>query len=276
MFRNEVNNVDQKTILITGATDGLGKQTALQLARSGAKILLHGRNPEKLEFASNEIKTLSNNPHIFSFTADLQSLSQVRRLAGEIKEFTPQLDVLINNAGVYMHRRVLSEDGYEMTFAVNHLAPFLLTHLLLPLLKQSPPAKIITVSSAGHQFVTLNLKNLQGDHFYWDWVAYCRSKLMNLLFSFELSERIKGQGICAVAIHPGVIRTKLTKKALVSWGISVEEGAKSITRLALDPSIADYNGGYFHRYHLGKASLVARNRKLQKKFWQISADLVGI
>ena len=265
-----------KTILITGATDGIGKQAALMLARMGARILLHGRNPEKAELVRQEIIQESNNPLVETVIADLQSLKQVRHLANEVKKRTDHLDVLINNAGVYMNKRRLSEDGYEVTFAVNHLAPFCLTNLLLDLLKKSAPSRVVTVSSVGHKFVYLNMADLQGKFFFWDWVAYCRSKLLNILFTFELSERLKGSGVVANAVHPGVISSNLLKSARLGSSMSVEDGAAPIVFLASSPELADVTGKYFNRMKVGPSSPIAKQQKLRKKVWEISSILCGL
>ena len=265
-----------KTILITGATDGIGKQAALMLARMGARILLHGRNPEKAELVRQEIIQESNNPLVETVIADLQSLKQVRHLANEVKKRTDHLDVLINNAGVYMNKRRLSEDGYEVTFAVNHLAPFYLTNLLLDLLKKSAPSRVVTVSSVGHKFVYLNMADLQGKFFFWDWVAYCRSKLLNILFTFELSERLKGSGVVANAVHPGVISSNLLKSARIGSSMSVEDGAAPIVFLASSPELATVTGKYFNRMNVGPSSPIAKQQKLRKKVWEISSILCGL
>jgi len=270
------NNMQGKTVLITGATDGIGKQTALKLARMSARILLHGRNPEKAETVRQEIISDSSNPNVEVVIADLQSLKQVRQLATEVKNRTERLDVLINNAGVYMNKRRLSEDGYEMTFAVNHLAPFLLTNLLLDLLKKSAPSRVITVSSVGHKLVYLNMANLQGKFFFWDWVAYCRSKLLNVLFTFELSERLKGSGVTANAVHPGVITTNILKKARIGTGTPVEEGAEPLVYLASSTELNNVSGKYFDRKKIGKPNALSKHINLRKRIWEISTRLSGL
>ena len=274
-MKTEVN-IKTKTILITGATDGIGKQTALRLAQMGARILLHGRNLEKGEKVRQEIISKSGNPKVELLIADLQSLKQVRQLASDVKKTTSRLDILINNAGIYMKKRRLSEDGYEMTFAVNHLAPFLLTNLLLDLLKKSAPARVVTVSSVGHKLVYLNLADLQGKFFFWDWVAYCRSKLLNVLFTFELSERLKGTGVVANAVHPGVITTNLLKKAKIGSSASVEDGADPLVYLATSPELNNVSGKYFNRMKVSKANRLSTYDKLRKKIWTLSMRLSGL
>jgi NAD(P)-dependent dehydrogenase (short-subunit alcohol dehydrogenase family) len=265
-----------KTILITGATDGIGKQAAIKLARMGARIIIHGRNPEKAENVRLEVIQASNNPLVETVIADLQSLKQVRNLASEVKKRTDHLDVLINNAGVYVNNRRLSEDGYEMTFAVNHLAPFLLTNLLLDLLKKSSPSRVVTVSSVGHKMVYLNLADLQGKFFFWDWVAYCRSKLLNILFTFELSERLKGSGVVANAVHPGVISSNLLKSARLGSSMTVEDGADPIVYLASSPDLVTVSGKYFNRLKIGNSSAISKRVNLRKKIWEISSILSGL
>lgn len=270
------SNMMDKVILITGATDGIGKQTALRLAEMGARILMHGRNLDKAEQVRQEIISKSGNPNIDVLIADLQSLKQVRQLASEVKTRTNRLDVLINNAGVYMKKRRLSEDGYEMTFAVNHLAPFLLTNLLLDLLRKSAPSRIVIVSSVGHKLVYLNMADLQGKFFFWDWVAYCRSKLLNVLFTFELSERLKGTGVAANAVHPGVISTNLLKKAKLGSSVSVEDGADPIVFLATAHELTNITGKYFNQKKIAKPSALTGYRKLRKKIWTLSTEFTSL
>ena len=274
---NTDTNMQHKTVLITGATDGLGRQVALRLAQMDAHVIIHGRNPEKALRVQQEIISITGNQQVEFLIADLQSLAQVRSLATEVMQRTSKLDVLINNAGVFMPRRKLSLDGHEMTFAVNHLAPFLLTTLLLDLLKKSAPARVVTVSSVGHKYVYLNPTDLQGKHFFWNWVAYCRSKLLNILFTFELARRLKGSGVTANAVHPGVIReTNLAKTAWIKFGIGLEEGAESIVHLAVSPTVEGISGKYFHHKDIGKPSPIAYVKKLQRKLWQLSAAMTGV
>jgi NAD(P)-dependent dehydrogenase (short-subunit alcohol dehydrogenase family) len=267
--------MDKKTILITGATDGLGKELAFQLAAMGVHLILHGRNQLKAENVKSEIIRITGNKNIDVIIADFKSLNQVKNMAQTIKRNYRDLNVLVNNAGVYLHKRQITPDGYEMTFAVNHLAPFLLTNVLLELLKTNAPSQVINVSSVGHKFVALHPAYLKGKHFFWDWVAYCRSKLLNILFTFELAERVKSKQIYVNAIHPGVLTTNLTKNAKVFWGISVKEGAASIVNLIMNPQLANITGKYFDKKRIGKSSSLARNVKIRKKVWQISTNLIS-
>ena len=269
-------NMENKVVLVTGATDGIGKQVALDLASLGAHVFIHGRNAEKAEKVRQEIIQKTGNPRVDVLIADFQSLKQVRKMAADLHQQTRRLDVLINNAGIFMNKRRLSTDGYEMTFAVNHLAPFLLTNLLLDLLHNAEPARIITVSSSGHKLVYLNPLNLQGKSFYWGWVAYCRSKLLNMLFTLELSELLKGTSVVTNAVHPGVVKTRLLKSAGVSSSLSVAEGAQPIVRLASAPEFGNVSGKYFSRMKQSSPNQIATRGSLRRKIWELSAGLVGL
>lgn len=266
-----------KVILITGATDGIGRQTALELARTGATILLHGRNPALGKTVLEKIRKESHNENLELFIADFASLKQVRRLAEEVNEKHTRLDVLVNNAGVYMRHRQLSEDGFEATFAVNHLAPFLLTNLLLNLLKKSAPSKIINVSSTAHQGARFDLGDLQGETSFEPYDAYSRSKLANLLFTYELARRLEHTGVTVNALHPGVIATKMLKASFGSFGgRPVEEGAARIAYLINTPGIETVSGKYFVNDKEQLSSPISRDEKLQKQFWIMSEKMVGM
>ncbi len=271
----EKTNLTGQTILITGATDGIGKETARQLAEKGARILLHGRNPEKASAVCEDIRNNTGNQEIETLIADLQSLAQVRQLAEDVKSKTDRLDVLINNAGVYMQEKALTPDGYEMTFAVNHLAPFLLTNLLLDLLKASAPSRIITVSSVAHGSARLDLDNLNAERKFHGWGAYCISKLGTLLFTFELARRLEGTGVTANALHPGTIDTKMLSK-LGLEGKPVERGAETPVYLASYPEVSEISGKYFSQKRVAAPSEMAQDEDLQEKFWQISKALVDL
>ncbi len=264
-----------KTVLITGATDGIGKATAQELAAMGARILLHGRNPEKAQNAQKTIQTATGNSKIEILIADLQSMDAVRKLATQVHQTTDRLDVLINNAGVYMQEKVLTPDGFEMTFAVNHLAVFLLTNLLLDLLKKSAPSRIITVSSVAHGSARLDLENLNAEKKFHGWGAYCVSKLGTLLFTFELARRLEGTEVTANALHPGTINTKMLAKLGLD-GKPVERGAETPVYLASSPEVASISGKYFSRKQVAQPSDMALDEDLQKKFWDISAAMTHL
>lgn len=264
-----------RTALVTGATDGIGRQTALQLARRGASILLHGRDPAKVRAACDALAT-DTGAMPQPFIADLSSIEQVRRLAGEILDRTDRLHVLIHNAGVFLKQRRVTEDGCEMTLAVNHLAPFLLTHLLLGCLSASAPARIITVSSVAHQRGRIDLDDLHRERSYEGYGAYAGSKLANVLFAYELADRLAHTQITSNALHPGVVGTKLLREGFGTGGISVEEGAATPVFLAADSSVSNVTGKYFVDGHEAPSSPASHDRVLRARLWDLSAAITGV
>lgn len=271
-----------KIILITGSTDGIGKQVAIELTQKGATVLVHGRNKSKGTEAVDEIISKTKNSKIDFFLSDFSSLKQVGTLAEEIKSKHNRLDVLINNAGVFMKKRVFSEDGFEMTFAVNHLSHFLLTNLLLDLLIKSSPARIINIASMVHQSADFDFDNLMGEKHYSGYNAYAISKLANVMFTFKLSEKLKGTGVTVNCLHPGGINTKLLREGFSGGGRSVEVGAKIPVYLASSSKVENITGKYFIkrlrdlRIHETQSSPISYDRNLQEKLWEISAKLTGM
>jgi NAD(P)-dependent dehydrogenase (short-subunit alcohol dehydrogenase family) len=265
-----------RVVLVTGATDGIGRETALALARMGATVLLHGRNVEKGEAALAQIRQATGSPNLESYAADFSSQKQVRALAEAVRRKHDRLHVLINNAGVYMNERRLTEDGLETTFAVNHLAPFLLTNLLLDLLKAGAPSRVIAVSSGTHQSGRIEWDNLQGEKRYEGYSAYARSKLANVLFANELAERLKGTGVTSNSLHPGVIATNLLRAGWRGGGASVQQGAQTPVYLASAPEVEKVTGQYFVNRQAVMPSASARDRALQAELWRVSEQLVGL
>jgi len=252
-----MSQLSSSTYLVTGATDGIGKATALALAKMDATVILHGRSPDKLAAAVADIKAVSGSHKLHTVLADFASLEQVKGLADEVKERFPALNVLINNAGHLTDHRQLSADGYELTFAVNYLAPFLLTLQLLETLKKNAPARIVNVASTALGGGLIDFDNLQLEHRFSGWQAYANSKLANALFSFVLAERLAGTGVTCNALCPGLIDTNFFHtnsvfppsryKDMQPGMRSPEEGALVPLYLATDPAAADITGEFFIR-----------------------------
>ncbi|RLD53720.1 MAG: short-chain dehydrogenase, partial [Bacteroidetes bacterium] len=220
-----------KTILITGSTDGIGKQTALELAGLGCHVIVHGRNPELTESTANYIASKTGNNNIDFFVTDFSSLQDVKQLSDEIHTKYKNMDVLINNAGVFLNERKLSLDGFEMTFAVNHLAHFYLTNLLLDLLQNVQQGRIVNVASMAHAS-ELDFENIRGKKYFDAYTAYSYSKLCNIMFTYYLAEKIFDSTITVNCLHPGVIGTKLLHAGWGSGGSGIHEGSKTSVYLA--------------------------------------------
>jgi NAD(P)-dependent dehydrogenase (short-subunit alcohol dehydrogenase family) len=270
-----------KIVLITGSTDGIGKQTALELAQKGATLLIHGRDLHRGKEVVDAVIHQTNNSKVNLFISDFSSLRQVRLLAEEIKANYDRLDVLINNAGVYMRKRILTEDGYEMTFQVNHLAHFFLTNLLLDLIKRSAPSRIINVSSMAHSS-SIDFNDLQSEKSYSAYSAYALSKLANILFTFKLAQDLKNTGVTANCLHPGVINTKLLREGFGSMGGDVKFGSKIPVYIASSPKVEEITGKFFANWIKGsvpkvqKAAEIAYNKDVQEKLWDVSKKLAGL
>jgi NAD(P)-dependent dehydrogenase (short-subunit alcohol dehydrogenase family) len=263
-----------RTILLTGATDGIGKRAALELAQAGQRVLLHGRNPQRGQAVLAELKSATGNAALEYFNADLSSLAQVRGLAAEVQAKHERLDVLILNAGVFMKERVLTEDGFETTFAINHLAHFLLTHLLLDTLK--PGARIVVVASQVHSSGQINFDDLQLFEKFSGYAAYANSKLANVAFTYALAERLSGAGVTANCLHPGVIATKLLREGWSVGGAGVDAGTNTILHLALSPEVETVTGCYFVDKRKAQPSAASRDRALQQELWRVSEKLTGL
>ncbi len=268
-------NLAGKNILITGATDGIGKELGKMFAHSGAKLLLHGRNPKRLAAAMDEIYADSGNKDLTPVLADFSSLSQVRAMAAEVAKITDRLHLLINNAGVYPSNKVITEDGFEQTLQVNYLSPFLLTVSLIPILVGKDQSRIVTLSSIGHRYVWDNIRDPQM-RFFWRWVAYCRSKLLIIPMTRELGQQLSDTNITVNCIHPGVIRTKLIRFLPLSWGSSVHSGAKTVYNLATNPEFNQVTGKYIEKYKIAQPSPIARSQRLQESLWRVSLRWAGL
>jgi NAD(P)-dependent dehydrogenase (short-subunit alcohol dehydrogenase family) len=261
-------------ILVPGATDGLGKRMALELAARGITVLLHGRNRGRLEATLEEMRRETGSEKVRPYLADLSSLGAVRGLAEQVLFEEERLDVLINNAGVIVPERRASEDGYELTFAVNYLAHFLLTSLLLPLLRESAPARIVNVASAGQGPVDFG--DVMLERGYDGMKAYTRSKLAQIMFTFELAERLRGTGVTVNALHPAsLMDTKMVFETFGYTMSSVQEGARATVRLAVSPELEGVTGRYFDGQRVGRANRQAYDAEARKRLWDLSEELCG-
>lgn len=267
-----------KTILVTGATDGIGRQTALELAQLGHTVIVHGRTEARGQTTIHDLKQTVPEARLEPAVADFASLQQVRDMAHDLEARFEAIDVLINNAGVFRHERELTVDGFETTFAVNHLAPFLVTNLLLAKLAASAAARIITVSSNTHLGARLNLDDLGSERQYSGYSAYSASKLANVLFAFELAERQQAQGkaIASNALHPGVISTKLLGAGWGGSGNDWAEGAETPLFLATSASVEGVTGKYFVRKREASVNPLANDPVMRKRLWDESAKMVGL
>jgi NAD(P)-dependent dehydrogenase (short-subunit alcohol dehydrogenase family) len=264
----------EAAILVTGATDGLGKGVALELAAKGATVLLHGRNPKRLEAALEDVRRETGNDKSRPYLADFSSLAQVRTLAERVVSDHDRLDVLINNAGVIVRERRESEDGFELTFAVNYLAHFLLTRLLLPLLRDSTPARIVNVASEGQSPV--DFSDVMLERGYDAMTAYTRSKLAQIMFTFELAEHLRGTGVSVNALHPAsLMDTKMVRETFGFSMSTVQEGIDATVRLAVSRELEGVTGHYFYGQREGRANRQACDAEAGKRLWALSEEMCG-
>lgn len=275
-----------KVILVTGATNGIGLEAARALGRSGARLAIVGRSADKTNATADLIRR-DTGADVKPLIADLSKQADIRALAADFKTRFDRLDVLINNAGAIFRSKQTSPDGLELTFALNHLSYFLLTHLLLDVLKDSAPARIINVSSDAHRTGRMDFDNLQAEKGYSALRAYGQSKLENILFTYELARRLEGTGVTVNALHPGVVRTGFGKNngAVMSAimnifqgisGISAEQGADTIVYLASSSEVADVSGKYFYKRQTRQSTDDTYNKDYAARLWAISEALTGI
>jgi len=275
-----------KTVLVTGGTGGIGKATAIGLARLGARVGITGRNLNRTQQAATDISRESGNPAVDAFAADLSCQAEVRRLAVDVLGAYPRLDVLVNNVGGFWAHRHVTADGLERTFALNHLAPFLLTTLLLDRLKSSAPARVVTVASNAQAMGRVSFDDLQGEKEYSGSRAYNQSKLANVMFTYELARRLAGTGVTANALHPGVVRTGfgaedpsvLTRAAMpfLRFLKTPTQGAVTSIYLASSAEVDGISGRYFANRAPRTTNKLSYDAVAANRLWKVSADLVGL
>jgi retinol dehydrogenase 14 len=276
-----------KIVLVTGGTGGIGKATAIGLATIGARVGITGRDLGRAEQAAADIRDASGNPAVDVFAADMSSQAEVRRLAAAVLDAYPRLDVLVNNVGGFWAHRHTTAEGLERTFALNHLAPFLLTSLLLDRLKASAPARVVTVSSGAQGMGRIDFDDLQGARNYSGQRAYNQSKLANVMFTNELARRLEGTGVTANSLHPGVVRTNfgsedqagffaLMSRVALPLLKTPAQGARTPVYLASAPDVDGVTGQFFVNRKPRTANKGAYDSDMTARLWQVSADLVGM
>ena len=275
-----MRSLDEAVILVTGSTDGLGESTARDLASLGATVLLHGRDPERGNAAVREIREETDNERLHYYVADFSSLDEVHWLADEITADHDRLDVLVNNAGIGAGRRGetrrdSSRDGYELRFAVNYLAPFLLTRLLLPLVRRAAPSRIVNVASAGQSQISFD--DVMLERGYYGMRAYTQSKLALVMFTFDLAEELEDTGVTANSLHPAsLMDTKMVFETFGSASTSVREGTDATVRLAISPDLERITGRYFDGQREARADEQAYDPEARARLRRLSEELTGL
>jgi retinol dehydrogenase 12 len=285
MFQQE-KRMNRKIALITGGNTGIGKETAIGIAKQGVSVVIVSRDFLKGKEAVEHIRRASGNKRVGFIAADLSSQKQIHTLAEEFRKRYSRLDILINNAGVIMRNRVVTEDGLEYQLAVNHLAPFLITNLLIDLLIDNAPSRIINVSSQTHFNASLNLNDINFSGEYNPNAVYTSTKLMNVLFTIKLAQKLKGTGVTVNCLHPGAVKTKLLSEYYGKFGLkhivsklihdSPQKGARTSIYLALSPEVENVTGKYFSDLQVREPSPLAMDIKLAGRLWDLSSDLCGV
>ena len=276
----------EKIFLVSGATDGIGRVTAMELARAGGQVMLIGRDRAKAERVVGRIKRESGNQRVEFELADLSSQSDIRALAGRLNDRLEHLDVLVNNVGAWFQRRQLSVDAIEMTFALNHLSYFLLTGLMLEKLRRAPTARIVNVSSMAHRGRQVDFDDPQGSGRYSGWRAYQASKLANIHFTFRLAENLDGASVSANCLHPGFVASKFghNNRGWLKWSmilaqqlaaISETKGARTSVHLASSEAVEGVSGKYFDKCEIAECSAASHDAHARERLWRLSEELTG-
>lgn len=280
------NLLNGKTAIVTGASSGMGKVTALELAKAGAKVVIVCRPGSKAEAAFGEISAEAGKGNVELMNADLSSQSSIRACVEEFRKTHERLEILVNNAGIFLSNRELTADGFERTFATNHLAYFLLTNLLLDMLKASAPARIVCVASKAERWGKIDFDDLQSERSYSGMKAYSQSKLANILFTYELARRLKHTGVTANCLHPGLVNTgwgrgfrgifKIGIKLVTPFMLAPEEGAKTSIYLASSPEVEKVTGQYFIKCKPARSADSSYDADVAKKLWEVSERLTKL
>lgn len=283
--REETIRLDGKVAVVTGASSGIGQYTALGLAKLGATVVIAARNPQRLAESAAWLRSQVPGATIEAEQVDFAALNSVRAMAARVAARHPRIAILVNNAGLVMGRRTVTEDGFEAVFQINHLAPFLLTNLLLPVLKAEDKARIVTVASDASKRSIIDFDDLQLERGWGPMRVYGRSKLMNILFTVELARRLGGTGITTNALHPGFVGTRIGNKGrAVDWlwalikpfVLSPAQGAETPVYLAGSPAVATVSGQYFYKKKQIRANELAYDAVAGGRLWQVSAEMTGI
>ncbi|HEX4303074.1 MAG TPA: SDR family oxidoreductase [Rhizomicrobium sp.] len=279
--------MQNKTVVVTGGTSGIGEVAALNLAGQGARIVLIARDHARADATVAKLKAANPSAAHTVHIADLSALAGMKRAATEIAAAEPRIDVLVNNAGAVFLSREESTDGLEMTFATNHMAYFVVTNILLPNLKATPGARIVSTASDAHKAGRLDFDDLQSEKSYGAFRAYGTSKLCNILFTRELAKRLGGSGVTANCLHPGFVGTRFGQNnatnillkglagLIMTFGLKPEDGAKTIIHLASSPDVATISGEYFYKCKVIEPSLAAQNDADAARLWDVSAQIAG-
>ncbi|MGZ6021901.1 MAG: SDR family oxidoreductase [Rhizomicrobium sp.] len=277
-----------KTVVVTGGTSGIGEVAAFRLAGQGARIVLIARDPKRGDVTLSMLKQANPAADHKVHYGDLSSIADMKRVATEVANTEPKIDVLVNNAGAVFLSRQTSVDGLEMTFATNHMNYFVVTNILLDRLKATPGARIVSTASEAHKSGKLDFDDLQSAKSYSTFRVYGTSKLCNILFTRELARRLDGTGVTANSLHPGFVGTrfgqnnatnffmKALTRTIMTFGISPEEGAKTIIHLASSPDVATISGEYFYKCKVAEPSLAAQDDDAAKRLWDVSAKIAGV
>lgn len=263
-----------KTILITGSTDGIGKQTAIELAKLGHEIIVHGKNAIKGENTVNEIIGLSLNKKVHYLNADLSDFDEIKKLTDQVKNKFNKLDTLINNAGIFKTEKIILPNKLESTFMINHMASFTICNLLMEMLQETGNARIVNVSSIA-QAESIDFDNLNGEKYFDSYHSYALSKLENILFTYKLNRLLKGQNITTNCLHPGIVNTKLLNEGWGGGGLSIERGATCSIFVAINNEVENISGKYFVSCQQKKSSAISYDQKIQDRLWEISQNIMN-